>query len=86
VAEDELEGEGGDQLIRGQDIVSFSQWAEKQADQAGAPAKETEKKPSDSPQVTAHVFNSVSVPDPDLILIQSGQWIEIQEGKNDPQK
>jgi hypothetical protein len=51
VAEDELEGEGGDQLIRGQDIVSFSQWAEKQADQAGAPAKETEKKPNDSPQV-----------------------------------
>ncbi len=25
-------------------------------------------------------------PDPDWIRIQSGQWIQIQEGKNDPQK
>jgi hypothetical protein len=25
-------------------------------------------------------------PDPDWIRIQSGQWIRIQEGKNDPQK
>jgi hypothetical protein len=26
------------------------------------------------------------VADPDMIRIQSGQWIRIQEGKNDPQK
>jgi len=26
----------------------------------------------------------VSDPDPDWIRIQSGQWIRIQEGKNDP--
>jgi hypothetical protein len=25
-------------------------------------------------------------PDPNCILIQSGQWIRIQEGKNDPQE
>ncbi len=30
------------------------------------------------------VSNSVS--DPDWIQIQSGQWIRIQEDKNDPQK
>ncbi len=28
----------------------------------------------------------VADPDPDWIRIQSGQWIQIQEGKNDPQK
>ena len=54
VAEDELEGEGGEEgedPSRDQDIVSFSQWAEKQADQAGAPLRETDKKLFDSPQV-----------------------------------
>ncbi len=30
-----------------------------------------------------HVFR---IPDPNLIRIQSGQWIRIQEGKNDQQK
>jgi hypothetical protein len=28
----------------------------------------------------------VADPDPDWIRIESGQWIRIQEGKNDPQK
>ncbi len=28
----------------------------------------------------------VADPDPDWIRIQSGQWIRIQEDKNDPQK
>ncbi len=28
----------------------------------------------------------VADPDPYWILIQSGKWIRIQEGKNDPQK
>jgi len=55
VAEDELEGEEA----RRQDIVSFSQWAEKQgADQAAAPAKETEKKLNDSPQVTNKIVHN----------------------------
>jgi hypothetical protein len=29
---------------------------------------------------------TASVSDPDRIRIQSGQWIRIQEGKNDPEK
>jgi hypothetical protein len=32
------------------------------------------------------LFTRVSDLDPDWIRIQSGQWIRIQEGKNDPQK
>jgi hypothetical protein len=32
------------------------------------------------------VFIIVSDPDSNLIRIQSGQWIRIQEGKKDPQK
>ncbi len=32
------------------------------------------------------VAGRVADPDPDWIRIKSGQWIRIQEGKNDPQK
>jgi hypothetical protein len=41
------------------------------------------------PQVTHAlliVHHKVADPDPYWVRIQSGQWIRIQEGKNDPQK
>ncbi len=34
----------------------------------------------------SHLTGRVADPDPNWIRIQLGQWVRIQEGKNDPQK